>query len=125
MGLCDKMTTVNLDSRCGNPVEAGALTGNAYGRDLGRCQQLPGGLHAGFNQADMLDRRNPARNSPGHEDRAATTVRFRPGILAGACSGRIVEVRVSALVSVAKNAQAPGQATSRESRLNGGYQRRL
>jgi hypothetical protein len=54
------------------------------------------------------------------KDGAATAVRFRPGILGGVCSGRLVEVGASALVSGAKNAQAPVQPTSRESRLSGG-----
>jgi hypothetical protein len=39
-------------------LKPGALDGNAYGRDLGRCQQPSGRLQAGFNRADMLDRRN-------------------------------------------------------------------
>src|SRR6266498_3487533 len=55
---------------------------------------------------------------PGHEDRSVNAVRFRPGILAGACSGRLVEAKAFALVSDARSAQAPGSVDSRESRLN-------
>jgi len=47
---------------------------------------------------------------PGHEDRTVSAVRFRPRILAGARSGRLVEVKASALVSDARSAQAPGTA---------------
>src|SRR5260370_2896259 len=53
---------------------------------------------------------------PGHEDGAATSVRFRRDSR-WRLSGRLVEVRASALVSGARNAQAPAQLTSRESRL--------
>ncbi len=108
----------SLDSRCGTPVEGGVFTGSACDPDLGRCQQSRGG-----SQADLTGRTcstgGTIREVPGHEDRAAATVRFHPGIFAGVSSRRLVEVRASALVRYAKNAHAPLQPTSRQSRLAG------
>jgi hypothetical protein len=108
---------VSLDSRCRNPVEAGALNGaTPTAVTWADASSLP----AGCKRASIGPTcwtAGTCKECPGREDGASTTVRFRPGILAGACSGRLVEVRVSALVSAAKNGHAPGQVASRESRL--------
>ncbi len=103
-----------------NPVEAGLLAGSAHGRDLGRRRQFCGGQLAVFKPGRHAGPSGPYKKSPGHEGRAAATVRFRPGIRGGACSGRPAEVRASALVSGADNAQASVQPISRESRLTAG-----
>ena len=57
----------------------------------------------------------------GHGRHTANAVKIRFEIFAGAHSGRLVELRASALVTDAKNAQAPIQPTSRESRLAEAY----
>ncbi len=60
-----------------------------------------------------------AQETAGYEGGAASAVRFRPRVFAGARSGRLIEVMASALLSGTTSAQAPVQPTSRESRLDG------
>jgi hypothetical protein len=97
-------------------LRPGLLVGSAYGRDLGGCHQLSSRPQADLNQPGTRNRRSPARNPQVTNATTPALSRFAPGS-SWHLLRKLVEVMASALVSDARNTQAPVQSASRESRL--------
>jgi hypothetical protein len=95
------------------------LAASTYRRDLGKRLQVSRQAASGPQPAQHAEPPKHRRRSPGHERRPADSARIWVAISTGVYSGKLVEVRASALVSDAADATMPVQPASRESRLAG------